>query len=308
MASRAVFDQGYNAKSKIEDWIFYANFSAGIGSKEAKRLDDYLSGSNNWAVLANIDDVLKSVQGTSNIPVLKKGIIVALGVIHNKSKAELATKLHSLAALGEQELIEEYKAVLKRAGSKPVEGLGIQLTLRNFELVSETYAEKAVAALKLVREALPDINQRLLKVGSDANESTAFQTWFGDRKVHEKVSNNFKMMAGAVENRHVILSFDGTGCQKTETGGYVYDHKTNDLRLCNIHLCRKIFADDQTVESVATVIMHELSHAVAHTKDVNAPHSYGEYTCQEFAKTDPEKAADNADNYRWYAFPDIKPK
>jgi len=306
MASGAAFNQGYNAKQKFDDWVFDANTHASLGPKQAKRLDDYLSGCNKWAVLADIDDVLKGVSGETKNSVLKRAIIIALGVIHNKSKAELAVKLDSLAALGRQQLIDEYKAVLKRAGSKPVEGLGIQLTLRNFELVSETYAETAVAALKLVREKLPEVNQRLLKVGSDTTESTAFRTWFGDTKVHGKVSNNFKVMAGAVEKRHVILSFDGADCQTTETGGYVYHHKTTDLRLCNIHLCRKIFADNPTAQSVATTIMHELSHAAAHTKDVDGSHSYGEWVCQQFATADPEKAADNADNYRWYAFPDVK--
>ena len=51
--------------------------------------------------------------------------------------------------------------------------------------------------------------------------------------------------------------------------------------------------------------MHELSHAAAHTLDIGNLHSYGAFTCQQFALTAPEKAANNADNYRWYAFPDV---
>jgi hypothetical protein len=309
MASASIFHQGCDAKQRLEGSVNEADICMQVNGifegQDIKRLTKYVAESKNWQLLADVDKVLKAVTGKDENAYLKKGIIVGLALIHNKPVTDLQVKLNALAAFGTAELIEEYKAVLAKARKKEVPDLGIQLTLRNFETGSQVNVEKAVAALKLVLQTLPEVNKRLGRVSTDPTEAAAFKTWFGDPKLTlEKVSANFAAMAEAIQKRHVILSFDGTGCQNTETGGYVYMHKTSDKQLCNIHLCRMTFADG-SIPRIAATIMHELSHAAAKTDDVAAHMSYGKYICQNFATTDPQKAASNADNYRWYAFPEV---
>jgi len=256
--------------------------------------------------MIEVADILKGVSGQGNARTLKKGIIIALALIHGKSKTDLHLKLSALAALGEQQLVAEYKAVLAKAGKTAIDGLGIQATLRNFEAAPETYAKLAVDALKLVLERLPEVNKRLRMVPSDSKETGVFTLWFGDPALtHAKVSANFAIMADVVEKQHVILSFDGTGCQDTQTGGYVHKASTTDKQLCNIHLCRRIFADNPPPARIAATIMHELSHAAAKTADVGGLISYGERVCQDLVHKEPARVADNADNYRWYAFPEV---
>ena len=309
MASSTIFNLGNKAKEFLTFCVANADDCMQLNDitegAHTKRMTKYVSESQNWELLIDVADILKGVSGQGNVLTLKKGIIIALALIHSKSKTDLQVKLSALAALGEQQLVN-YKAVLAKAGKTAVDGLGIQATLRNFEAGPETYAKIAVDALKLVLQRLPEVNKRLRMVPSDSTETGVFTLWFGDHAMsHAKVSANFAVMADAVEKRHVILSFDGTGCQDTQTGGYVYKNSTTDKQLCNIHLCRKIFADNPPAARIAATIMHELSHAAAKTADVGGLISYGERVCQDLASKSPAKAADNADNYRWYAFPEV---
>lgn len=310
MSAPNVYNLGYQAKQGLVNCVetaeFYLQLKDIYETVHTKRMTKYARESQNWQLWADVADVVRGVTGSSESVNLKKAIIVALAVIHGKSKTDLQVKLSALAALGDEQLIEEYKAVLAKAGKKAADGLGIQATLRNFETCPEAYAAKAVDALKLVLQALPELNKRLGRVSSDSTEAAAYRTWFGDPALtYKTVSANFAVMADALEKRHAILSFDGTGCQDTMTGGYVYKHKTTGTQLCNIHLCRKIFADNAPANRIAATIMHELSHAAAKTEDVGGLASYGESKCKQFATEAPDKAANNADNYRWYAFPDV---
>lgn len=83
----------------------------------------------------------------------------------------------------------------------------------------------------------------------------------------------------------------GTGC-KRNTYGYTYKGGTT-IWMCE--LFRK--APATGTDSKAGTVVHEHSHASARTDDV----VFGQTKARDLAKSDPDKAVTNADNYEYYA-------
>jgi len=121
--------------------------------------------------------------------------------------------------------------------------------------------------------------------------SSKYAQWFGavtsSRAQHVKiVLDKLKALSN--------LKYQCGGDQCTaSTYGYVFPTDTAH----NVYLCTLFWKD--TVEAVRTII-HESSHFnnVGNTKD----YAYGQSNCMSLAKTAPDKAVDNADNYCYFCY------
>jgi len=142
----------------------------------------------------------------------------------------------------------------------------------------------------------------LIKVASNAMKNASanttgkrYVTWFGKatEKRQSRVTSTFSNIYDALENKKI--SYDCSTCTEDGTFAYVYPDEPYNLYLCGSFWSAEVTGTD----SRAGTFIHELSHfvVVSGTDD----YVYGQDDAKKLAKTSPDKAIDNADNYEFFA-------
>ena len=117
-----------------------------------------------------------------------------------------------------------------------------------------------------------------------------YKYWFGTTPQSTVWSGTFSKLKAAMEQKTFRLFFRSSDC---EVNVYAYTYYGSDT----IYLCDSyIYAQAYGYNSKFGTIVHEMTHAVAGTKDL----AYGEYDCLNLAQTNPNSAVMNADNYEYF--------
>lgn len=109
----------------------------------------------------------------------------------------------------------------------------------------------------------------------------------------DKVRGAYLNIKYAVERYQYTFYFDGPECLKIENViAYTY-HGSSVIYLC------QLYRPEPAIKGVNTklgTVLHEFTHAVAYTEDI----TYGDSSCEYLAKTQPDQAVNNADNYHYF--------
>ena len=108
-----------------------------------------------------------------------------------------------------------------------------------------------------------------------------------------KVKGAYYNIKNAVERYQFTFYFDGPECLKIKNViAYTY-HGSNMIYLCSLYRTEPSIKGENT--KLGTVL-HEFTHAVAYTEDI----TYGKSNCEYLARTQPDQAVNNADNYHYF--------
>jgi len=149
-------------------------------------------------------------------------------------------------------------------------------------------------AIKISKEAM-----NVLTNAPKETSSQRYVTWFGkaDAKRQKTVTEGFRKIYDAFENKNI--SFDCGTCKKDSiydsTYAYVYADSQYQVYLCGAFWNSKSTGTD----SQGGTLVHEVSHfnVVVGTND----YAYGQADAKNLAKSTPEKAIKNAENYDYFA-------
>jgi peptidyl-Lys metalloendopeptidase len=125
-----------------------------------------------------------------------------------------------------------------------------------------------------------------------------YTTWFGTYNTnrYSTVRSNFSKISNAASTKPLV--FDCSTCPGTEyADAYAYVYSNQPYR---VYLCNAFWAAPNTgTDSRAGTIIHELSHfrVVAGTSD----YAYGQTAAKSLARSNPSRAARNADNHEYFA-------
>lgn len=171
-------------------------------------------------------------------------------------------------------------------------------------------ADEAEAAKKTYDNCTPD----KMKIVSDADakasriageipgclkeltssEKKQYETWFGtfDQTRFDEVVDHFKKIGKAFSEGNITYNCNGPMCKNS---WYAYVYKGGKVE---VFLCPQFWNAEETgTDTKFGVLIHEVSHEVADTDD----YVYGVPGCKNLAKTDPDKAVDNADNHEYFS-------
>ena len=126
-----------------------------------------------------------------------------------------------------------------------------------------------------------------------ASSPALYVTWFGkdDDARRKTVTTNYMDIRSTMQSEQLTYDLTGIGCQ---SGWYAYTY--HGAR--TVHLCEAFWPAPATgPDSQAGTLVHEWSHAVACTEDI----AYGRTGCQALARSKPDEAINNADNYEYFA-------
>lgn len=135
----------------------------------------------------------------------------------------------------------------------------------------------------------------IVKSYSVACENLPLYTkWFGDPKpanVYHVIHAYFEMWCGMYYNTYVLY-FWGPLCERN---WYAYTYHYTDT----VYLCEILWTNttDTGVDGKVGTLVHELSHAIAETIDIE----YGQIACLELAKNNPDNTIINADSYSFFS-------
>jgi hypothetical protein len=119
-----------------------------------------------------------------------------------------------------------------------------------------------------------------------------YAEWFGQHTASRfsTVQGNYTSIRTAMETKTFTYDLTGTGCQ---SNWYAYTYKgATTIWPCGLFWKAPAHGTD----SKAGTVLHEHSHASARTDDI----VYGQGPARTLAKSDPDKAIRNADNYEYF--------
>lgn len=128
--------------------------------------------------------------------------------------------------------------------------------------------------------------------GTPNDTNTLYDEWFGafDQTRFDTVVKHFSDIYDVLQNEQVTYDLTGTGCDPS-----VYAYTYKGVR--TVWLCSKYLSAPQTgTDSKSGTLIHELSHAVSSTDDIE----YGEENCRNLATNDPSNAINNADSHEYF--------
>lgn len=156
---------------------------------------------------------------------------------------------------------------------------------------------------------------------STSPERAIYTKWFGafDQGRLQRVKKIINDVHGALFLKGVVLYYRGPGCQgpsdcAAETGDIAEEDffgaawtpanlpATLDKKFTYIFLGSSFFeSGEYAQDSIAGVIIHELTHAICGTDDVvyKGVQTYGPALCDRLARERPDLAINNADTYEY---------
>ena len=128
----------------------------------------------------------------------------------------------------------------------------------------------------------------------DDNEAL-YTTWFGEYTGSRPttVKDVYQKCADGLRDNGTIYYNSGPLCD-SDTIAYTYKDGAK-VYFCPLYFKQPTFCDGNAYTKEATLI-HEWAHAFGLTND----HVYGAASCKILATNTPDKAVDNADNYRFH--------
>ena len=125
------------------------------------------------------------------------------------------------------------------------------------------------------------------------NYPNRFKTYFGTGS-KSYVAGIFKQVFDAMGSKVYTLSYGGNHCTK-DTFAYTNYYSTW------IYICEAFFEGQVTtgLDSHLGILVHELTHCVAHTDDI-IPKKYGRPNALYLAANEPWNAVKNAGNYQYF--------
>jgi len=121
----------------------------------------------------------------------------------------------------------------------------------------------------------------------------AFYRWFGHQNVYNRVRYVFNQISAA---QGWSVNFY---CNAPQCGGNIWAYVYPTDRTLTIHFCNPYYR--ATLPQQSGVMIHELSHFNAVSNPGCQDIAYGPQACQNFAKSNPNAAANNADCYNCFA-------
>ncbi|SDF82142.1 peptidyl-Lys metalloendopeptidase [Lentzea fradiae] len=148
-----------------------------------------------------------------------------------------------------------------------------------------------VSAAEAANGYVTEANTYLKKVSGNTPRYTA---WFGQYSANRKafVQTVFTNLS---HNDFMSMVYDCTTCPYPDVHAYVYPD-----RFGVIYLCRVFWQSEPTgTDSQAGTLVHEATHFRVNggSQDIE----YGQDDCLELARTNPDRAVVNADNYEYFA-------
>lgn len=172
-----------------------------------------------------------------------------------------------------------------------LESARIVSRVRNPKIADATPQQK-----KIISKAHRGAYKLLNKVKPSIPEDKLYQRWFGEVNMSRKsaVETVFKKTKQRLESATFTYHADLSGCSP-ERNEYAYTYDGSR----QVYICHLFWsAPANGMESQAGTLVHEHTHASAHTNDV--PGAYGEQACRALARDHPLQATRNADNYEFY--------
>lgn len=124
--------------------------------------------------------------------------------------------------------------------------------------------------------------------------TTRYTTWFGTYSLNNwnTAKSHFLAIQDAFDTKSVVID---CGCKKPGVYAYVYSNQPYKIYVCGAFWNAPMTGTD----SKGGTLVHEMSHflVVAGTDD----YAYGQTDAKALAKSDPQKALDNADNHEYFA-------
>jgi len=184
--------------------------------------------------------------------------------------------------------------------------LGFTLLDDRFEIAQKQfkqalYSSCSTSRQKIINKVLPEasklatLSTQLLKTITEDDRANAerYTNWFGeyDYDRYDTVLSNFKAIKNTLDNKKIIFKCD---CQENAIA-FVFPNKPFEIHICPTFWELQLNGTD----SQAGTLIHELSHfkAIAHTDD----YVYGKIKAHALAKSNPDDATNNADNYEYFA-------
>ena len=138
----------------------------------------------------------------------------------------------------------------------------------------------------------------ILSIRGDWNfaNDMVFRKWFGiyTPQRAERVANGLNGALGAISCFNFVLYLDNSNTSDVIAWWRASDDPS---RLSAMGFCNAYFQlPEGGMNSKMGSIAHELTHAFARTKD----HAYGFEKCMQLAKSQPDLAIENADNYEFF--------
>lgn len=139
-------------------------------------------------------------------------------------------------------------------------------------------------------------------------QNGAYRTWFGrwDSVRAKKVRNTVSALKTHIRTSKItyVCARPGIGSCAAGTYAYVYPDDSGTIYLCPPYFNLPLLSNATFLEvfnsgTRAGTIIHEMSHydAVGGTND----NCYNRDVCSDFARTAPNRAANNADSYQYFA-------
>ena len=124
-------------------------------------------------------------------------------------------------------------------------------------------------------------------------QSDLYKEYFGSA-AKDSVKEFYQRIKNAMSTRRFTFEYhSGPLDGKSSDNVYAYTYYGSTT----IYLCRQyLTAEDEGYDTKYGTIVHEMTHAVDYTEDID----YGEEDAEELAKYDPSQAANNADNYEYF--------
>jgi peptidyl-Lys metalloendopeptidase len=151
--------------------------------------------------------------------------------------------------------------------------------IRNALSAAQSYANDAVQYLSYQQSA-----------------TSRYTTWFGSHASSRQLTlkNHFMQIQNVLNNK--VISFDCI-CPNGSPNTFAYVYPTQHYKM---YLCGQFWPAPSTgTDSKGGTIIHELAHfrIVASTDD----HTYGQSSCKNLAKSNPNMALMNSDNLQYFA-------
>uniref|UniRef100_A0A1X7UJH1 Lysine-specific metallo-endopeptidase domain-containing protein n=1 Tax=Amphimedon queenslandica TaxID=400682 RepID=A0A1X7UJH1_AMPQE len=195
--------------------------------------------------------------------------------------------------------LEDTHALLKPRG--PEETDKVDYTVNIESCSSASFTGGTAANNKEILKAHKLLCSGIDKVNICNN--TLYRKWFGcfTTARESKVKAVYKKMRDGLEGNTVTYVHGGSYCV-TNPNWYGYTWRASARPGLNtVWICPPFYPFPISCGSPGTYtkefgLIHEWSHAFGDTFD----HIYGSSQSQNLAKTDPDKAVENADNYGWH--------
>ena len=124
-------------------------------------------------------------------------------------------------------------------------------------------------------------------------QPSLYRKYFGSA-AKDSVKEFYQQIKNAMSTRRYTFKYhSGPIDGESSDNVYAFTHyRSTTIYLCHLYLT----AEDEGYDTKYGTIVHELTHAVDDTDDVD----YGEKDAENLAKHDPSQAANNADNYEYF--------